>query len=47
MPIRMSASSPSYGRPPPLLGEHTDEVLRQIAGLDDEAIADCRRRGVV
>ena len=47
MPIRMSASSPSYERPPPLLGEHTDEVLRQIAGLDDEAIADCRRRGVV
>jgi len=47
MPIRMSASSPSYERPPPLLGEHTDEVLRQIAGLDDEAITDCRRRGVV
>jgi glutaryl-CoA transferase len=47
MPIRMSGSGPAYLRPPPLLGEHTEEVLRELAGLDEAAIADCRRRGIV
>jgi formyl-CoA transferase len=47
MPIRMSGSGPAYQRPPPLLGEHTDEVLRELAGLDEAAIADCRGRGIV
>jgi crotonobetainyl-CoA:carnitine CoA-transferase CaiB-like acyl-CoA transferase len=28
--------------PPPLLGEHTDEVLREVAGLDGERIAALR-----
>jgi crotonobetainyl-CoA:carnitine CoA-transferase CaiB-like acyl-CoA transferase len=32
--------------PAPTLGQHNDEVLRAI-GLDDEAIDDLRRRGVV
>ena len=47
MPIRMSASSPSYERPPPLLGEHTDEVLREVAGLRADEIAALRSRGVL
>jgi formyl-CoA transferase len=47
MPIRMSASSPSYERPPPLLGEHTDEVLREVAGLHADEIAALRLRGVL
>jgi formyl-CoA transferase len=47
MPIRMSASSPAYRRPPPLLGEHTDEVLRELAGLDAAEIAALRARGVL
>jgi formyl-CoA transferase len=47
MPIRMSASSPSYERPPPLLGEHTDEVLREVAGLHADEIAALRARGVL
>ena len=47
MPIRMSASSPSYERPPPLLGEHTDEVLREVAGLHADEIAALRSRGVL
>jgi formyl-CoA transferase len=47
MPIRMSASSPNYERPPPLLGEHTDEVLREVAGLSADEIAALRSRGIV
>ena len=46
-PIRMSATNPSYKRAPPLLGEHTNEVLRGVAGLDDSSIAALRDRGVV
>jgi crotonobetainyl-CoA:carnitine CoA-transferase CaiB-like acyl-CoA transferase len=46
-PIRMSDSPPAYRRPPPLLGEHTEEVLREQAGFDVEAIAALRSRGIV
>jgi formyl-CoA transferase len=46
-PIRMSGSPPAYRRPPPLLGEHTDEVLRELAGLDAAAVAALRSRGIV
>jgi crotonobetainyl-CoA:carnitine CoA-transferase CaiB-like acyl-CoA transferase len=47
MPIRMSDSPPDYRRPPPLLGEHTEEVLRELLGLDAAQIAALRERGVV
>jgi crotonobetainyl-CoA:carnitine CoA-transferase CaiB-like acyl-CoA transferase len=33
-PIRGSANPVTYRRPPPLLGEHTDEVLEEVLGLD-------------
>jgi len=33
--------------PPPRLGEHTAEVLRDRLGLDDERIGDLVRRGIV
>ena len=46
-PIRFSASVPDYGRPPPLLGEHTADVLRERLALDAGAIADLAARGVI
>lgn len=32
--------------PPPLLGQHTDEVLAELAGLGADTLADLARRGV-
>ncbi|AOB31386.1 acyl-CoA transferase [Bordetella sp. H567] len=47
VPLRFDGmDDPQVGRPP-LLGEHTDEVLREKLGLDDAAIARLRGAGAV
>lgn len=46
-PVRFSASPVEYRRPPPLLGQHTAEVLREQLGLDDERIAQLQREKVI
>ncbi|GIJ29853.1 CoA transferase [Micromonospora qiuiae] len=43
-PVRVGAELPQYRRAP-LRNEHFDEVLRDIAGLDDGKIAELRRDG--
>jgi formyl-CoA transferase len=45
-PLRLTATPPVLLRPPPGLGEHTDEVLAGL-GLDAAAIAGLRAGGVV
>lgn len=45
--FRLSEAPGSYGRPSPLLGEHTDEVLREILGLAEGEIASLRESGGV
>jgi formyl-CoA transferase len=46
-PIRFSKTPVRYQRPPPLLGEHTEEVLRIDLGLSAENIAVLAKRGVI
>jgi crotonobetainyl-CoA:carnitine CoA-transferase CaiB-like acyl-CoA transferase len=38
-PLRFSGSPVAYRRAPPLLGEHTEEVLRDVLGKSPQAIA--------
>ena len=46
-PIRLSKTPVSYRLPPPLLGEHTDEVLSDELGLDPVDIAHLRSEHVI
>lgn len=46
-PIRLSATPVSYRRPPPLLGQHTHEVLHDLLGLDEQQLAALQSRGVI
>ena len=46
-PIRLSATPVTCEVPPPLLGQHTDAILRERLGMSDAAIAGLRERGVV
>ena len=45
-PLRLSATPPVLHRAPPMLGEHTDEVLAEL-GLAAEVVADLRALGVL
>ena len=45
-PVKLS-DSPSKIERSPLLGEHTDEILKSVVGLDDKEIATAREEGVV
>jgi crotonobetainyl-CoA:carnitine CoA-transferase CaiB-like acyl-CoA transferase len=46
-PVRFSASPVEYVRPPPLLGEHTKEVLRDVLALDEARIAQLQQDKVI
>lgn len=46
-PIRMSKTPVTYRMAPPVLGEHTQEVLRDVLSLSDEKIAELAHNKVI
>ncbi|HBT43340.1 MAG TPA: CoA transferase, partial [Rhodospirillaceae bacterium] len=46
-PIKMSGTPVSYRRPPPTLGQHTDEVLAELLDLSDDDRAKLRDDGLI
>ena len=46
-PIRLSASPLAYAAPPPLLGQHTEEVLRGLLGMPQEELDRLRKDNVI
>ena len=46
-PIKFSETPISYDRAPPTLGQHTDELLRELLGLTAEETTTLRKNGVI
>ena len=46
-PVRLSETPADYRRPPPVLGEHTDEVLGGMLGYGAERLVALREAGVI
>ncbi len=46
-PLRLAKTPPEYRNAPPLLGEHTEEILREILGVSAEDMARLHDRGVL
>jgi crotonobetainyl-CoA:carnitine CoA-transferase CaiB-like acyl-CoA transferase len=46
-PIRLSASPVTHGAAPPLLGQHTEEILQAWLGLSSAELARLREAGIV
>ena len=46
-PLKLSETPGEVRRAPPVLGEDTDQVLREVLGYEDSAISALRADGVV
>ena len=46
-PMKMSETPVTYRHAPPLLGEHTAEVMSGLLGLDGSKISELRNLGVI
>ncbi|SHH18019.1 CaiB/BaiF CoA-transferase family protein [Massilia sp. CF038] len=46
-PMKLSVTPAEAALPPPLLGQHTDEVLREVLGRSEAQIATLRANGVL
>jgi len=46
-PMRFSASPTSYRHAPPMLGQHTDEILKEVVDATEAEIIEWRAEGVI
>lgn len=46
-PVKYSESEPRIRTPPPTLGQHTDEVLRDVLGFEQAKIAAFKEKGAI
>jgi crotonobetainyl-CoA:carnitine CoA-transferase CaiB-like acyl-CoA transferase len=46
-PIKLSGTPVRTERPPPMLGQHTDEVLRELLGCTDDRLSRLRQQKVI
>ena len=47
IPVKLSETAGAIRTPPPLLGEHTEDVLKNILGYDEDTIQFLRRKNVI
>jgi len=47
IPVKFSVTPASVRLPPPLLGQHTEEVLASWLGMGSEEINELKKRGEV
>jgi crotonobetainyl-CoA:carnitine CoA-transferase CaiB-like acyl-CoA transferase len=47
VPMKFSDTIPEIRTPPPVLGEHVDEVLGRLLGYDEKRIAELKNEGVI
>jgi len=47
IPFKLGGTPATVRRPPPTLGQHTEEILRDELGLDERRVRDLRARGVI
>jgi len=46
-PLRLARTPPQHALPPPVLGQHTDEVLGDVLGMSAAALASLRAEGAI
>ncbi len=46
-PLKLTRTPVQYRRPPPTLGQHTDQVLKEMLGLDGKACQELRSKGII
>ena len=46
-PLKMGGTPVSYRLPPPLIGEHTEEILTNVLGIISEKVTELRESGCI